>query len=183
MSNRTYLLSGLTALLLAVSACATNDQAASRTAGQTVDDSVLATRAKTALVQNDATKARNIDVTVYKGDVQLNGFVDSASEKQSAEATVKGIAGVKTVHNNLQVQPTDRTAGRVVDDAVITTKVKAALIADERTKAYQIQVTTKQGKVQLGGFVDSNDAKNAAAEVAMSIAGVKSVNNALEVKG
>ena len=52
-------------------------------------------------------------------------------------------------------------AGRVVDDSVITGKVKAALVADPTTKAHQISVETFKGVVQLSGFVDSSEAKAA----------------------
>lgn len=167
-------------LLLAVSACtATNTQ---RTAGQTVDDSVLLGRVKAALVRDDTTKARDINVDVYRGVVQLNGFVDSNGEKMEASKVAKGVEGVRQVRNNLEVRSGDRTAGAVLDDGVITAKVKSALIADSRTKAREINVTTNEGVVQLSGFVDSSTARSAAAEVAGSISGVKSVRNELEVK-
>jgi osmotically-inducible protein OsmY len=77
---------------------------------------------------------------------------------------------------------TDRTAGQVIDDSVLTGKVKSALIADSRTKAYQINVTTKEGVVYLNGVVDSAAAKMAATEVAQSIEGVKAVDNELSAK-
>jgi len=171
---------GLAALMLGAGACSST--ATQRSTGQTVDDSVLTARAKAALIENKDTKAHNINVEVYKGEVQLNGFVASSQEKAAAAATVKRVDGVTGVRNNLQVQTTQRSGGEAVDDALITTKVKAALIADSRTKAHQIEVTTKLGQVQLGGFVDSRSAKAAAEEVAGSVMGVKSINNGLEVK-
>jgi osmotically-inducible protein OsmY len=77
---------------------------------------------------------------------------------------------------------TERTAGQVIDDSVLTGKVKTALIADSRTKAYQINVTTKEGVVHLNGVVDSPAAKMAATEVAQSIEGVRAVDNELSAK-
>jgi len=77
---------------------------------------------------------------------------------------------------------TDRTTGEVIDDSVLTGKVKSALIADSRTKAYQINVTTKQGVVYLNGVVDSAAAKLAATEVAQSVQGVRAVDNELSAK-
>lgn len=76
----------------------------------------------------------------------------------------------------------DRTAGRVMDDAAITTKVKAELIGNPDTKAYQINVDTLNGVVSLSGFVDSNSQKQAAETEAKAVAGVKSVENRLMVK-
>jgi osmotically-inducible protein OsmY len=80
------------------------------------------------------------------------------------------------------VPNTDRTTGQVIDDSVLTGKVKSALIADSRTKAYQIHVTTKEGVVHLNGVVDSTAAKMAATEVAQSIEGVRAVDNELSAK-
>lgn len=74
------------------------------------------------------------------------------------------------------------TAGRVIDDSVITGKVKSALIADSTTKAYQIEVETYQGTVQLSGFVDSAEARRRAVEVARNVEGVKNVKNSLELR-
>lgn len=73
-------------------------------------------------------------------------------------------------------------AGRVVDDSVITGKVKAALIADSTTKAHQIEVETFKGTVQLSGFVDSADARSRAVELARQVEGVKAVKNSLELR-
>ena len=73
-------------------------------------------------------------------------------------------------------------AGRVVDDSVITGKVKAALVADPTTKAHQISVETFQGVVQLSGFVDTTEARSRATQVAQQVEGVKNVKNDLELR-
>ena len=154
-----------------------------KTAGEQLDDTVITTKVKTSLIANPTTKARQIDVEVFRGTVQLNGFVDNAGEKTEAERVARGVDGVSKVQNNLAVRPGGAaTAGDVVDDATITAKVKTALAGDPRTKAHQVNVAASQGVVQLSGFVDSAAAKSAAAEVARSVAGVKSVRNELEVK-
>lgn len=77
---------------------------------------------------------------------------------------------------------TTQGTGEYVDDAAITTKVKAAILMDSSLKVMQINVETFKGEVQLSGFVDS--AKNAtkAAEVARGVKGVESVKNDLIVK-
>jgi osmotically-inducible protein OsmY len=74
------------------------------------------------------------------------------------------------------------TAGEYVDDAMITTKVKAAIVNDARLSAFDINVETNQGVVQLNGFVDSQADINEAAEVAQRVEGVKSVENNLQLK-
>lgn len=181
MKKTNLLLNGLLAATVALGAgCASQD--GHRSTGQALDDTGTASRVKAALIQNPTTKARDINVEVNRGVVQLAGFVDSAQEKDEASRVAKSVNGVQSVRNDLKVQPSNRTAGEVIDDAMITGKVKAALIGDSRTKAYQINVETKEGVVELGGFVDSAAAKTAASEVARGISGVKQVRNDLELK-
>ncbi|HEX7013464.1 MAG TPA: BON domain-containing protein [Steroidobacteraceae bacterium] len=75
-----------------------------------------------------------------------------------------------------------QNAGRVADDSVITAKVKSALAADPTTKAHQINVETFQGKVQLSGFVDDDEARRRASQIAQDIEGVREVKNSLQVR-
>ncbi|MGB5103483.1 MAG: BON domain-containing protein [Steroidobacteraceae bacterium] len=76
---------------------------------------------------------------------------------------------------------TQQSAGEVIDDSVLTAKVKVALIEDPVTKAGQINVETYRGVVQLGGFVDNAQQKAQATNVARSVTGVKEVRNDLRV--
>jgi len=72
--------------------------------------------------------------------------------------------------------------GEFIDDALITTKVKAALVADPVVKASEVKVKTYKDVVQLSGFVDSPDAVRRATEVARNVNGVREVINDLVVK-
>ena len=99
-------------------------------------------------------------------------------------ATFVSLAAVGC-HSTDERGSAERTAsnvGRVVDDSVITGKVKAALIADPTTKAHQIEVETFKGTVQLSGFVDDAEARRRAGEVAKNIEGVKDVKNSLTLR-
>jgi hyperosmotically inducible protein len=166
---------------LAVAACASTRT--QKSAGEQVDDSITTGRVKAALIADPTTKAHQIDVETFKGTVQLNGFVDTAASKERAGEVARGTKGVTKVQNNLTVK-TDgtRTAGEVVDDGAITAKVKAALAGDSRTKAHQVNVETRDGVVQLSGFVDSSEAKSTAEDLARAVDNVKSVDNELSVK-
>jgi osmotically-inducible protein OsmY len=92
------------------------------------------------------------------------------------------LVGCTSTDERGAVENTAANAGRVVDDSVITGKVKSALIADPTTKAHQIEVETFQGKVQLSGFVDSNEARTRATEIAKTVDGVKDVKNSLQLR-
>jgi len=66
------------AIMVVLAGCAGN--ATERSTGQYVDDKTISTKVKTALINDEQVKARNIDVETYKGVVALSGFVDSSSE-------------------------------------------------------------------------------------------------------
>ena len=72
--------------------------------------------------------------------------------------------------------------GEYVDDTVITTKVKAAILNEPTLKSAEVNVETFKGVVQLSGFVSSKDAENKAVVVARAVAGVKSVKDDMRVK-
>ena len=72
--------------------------------------------------------------------------------------------------------------GEYVDDSVITTKVKAAILGEPSLKVAEINVETFKGVVQLSGFVTSTALANKAVEIAGKVSGVKSVKNDMRVK-
>jgi hyperosmotically inducible protein len=84
--------------------------------------------------------------------------------------SAKGTAGEKT-----------QSAGDYIDDAAITTKVKAALLNEPTLSASRIDVTTTQGIVKLSGTVDSEQGISRARELAGNQQGVKSVTTDLSV--
>ncbi len=78
--------------------------------------------------------------------------------------------------------PTHEGTGQYVDDAVITSKVKYAVLSEETLKSSEINVETYKGIVQLTGFVSSEKDILKAVEVATAIKGVKSVKNDMRLK-
>ena len=78
--------------------------------------------------------------------------------------------------------PAGRSAGEVVDDSAITTKVKAALFGDDTLSGFAIAVKTFEGQVTLTGAVDNTRQRTRASEIARSVTGVRSVNNLLNIK-
>ena len=174
-------LTAILAVLAVASACsATRTQ---ESAGEVIDDSVLTSKVKIALIDDPITKAGQINVETYRGVVQLGGFVDNTQQKEQATKVARSITGVKEVRNDLRVSTKpDATAGQNVDDSMLTATVKAKLTEDSTTKAYQINVGTQKGVVQLTGFVDSTTMKARAGELARAVDGVKDVRNDLEIR-
>jgi hyperosmotically inducible protein len=166
---------------MAVVACASTRT--TKSPGEQIDDSVTTGRVKAALIADPTTKAHQIDVETFKGTVQLNGFVDSSASKERATEVARNTKGVTAVRNNLTVRTDSGPSGSErVDDAAITAKVKTALAGDARVRAHQVNVETREGVVQLSGFVDTSEAKQTAEELARSVDHVKSVDNEIDVK-
>ena len=78
-------------------------------------------------------------------------------------------------------RPSSPMAGRTIEDTSITTKVRAALIADKGIKSTDIDVDTEQGTVTLTGRVPDAAQVERAAQVARGVEGVKTVTNKLTV--
>lgn len=77
--------------------------------------------------------------------------------------------------------PAYESNAEAVDDATITANVKAALLQDPATRASNIAVNTIHGRVDLTGFVNSRDQGDEATHDARQVAGVRSVNNELQI--
>lgn len=85
---------------------------------------------------------------------------------------------IKAVANNDRAK-----AGKYIDDAWITTKVKAQLLKEVKLKGLDVSVETQQGTVVLTGSVATPEQVNQAERIAASVEGVKGVRNELQVKG
>lgn len=78
--------------------------------------------------------------------------------------------------------PAGRTGGEVVDDATISSKVKAKLYEENVLRGIAISVDTFEGNVTLTGAVDTREQKDRAEDIAKSVYGVRKVNNLIMLK-
>lgn len=74
------------------------------------------------------------------------------------------------------------TVGQYVDDATITTRVKARFADDPQVNAMRIKVETLKGTVELSGFAVSEDEKDRAAQIARQVPDVNQVRNSILVR-
>lgn len=72
--------------------------------GEYVDDTVITTKVKTAIFNEDTLKTFQINVKTYQGVVQLSGFVDSGKSVSKAGEVARRVVGVKEVKNDLIVK-------------------------------------------------------------------------------
>jgi osmotically-inducible protein OsmY len=80
------------------------------------------------------------------------------------------------------VQRGQETVGAYVDDAAITTSVKARFVEDKTVDAGAIKVETLNGTVMLSGFAKNAAERNMAEDIPTTVTGVKSDNNSIAVR-
>jgi hyperosmotically inducible protein len=174
-------------MTISIAACskpvdATGAPAPSITVGTEIDDSVVTTRVKSALIGDADIKSFDIKVETRKGEVMLSGFVDNQTQSDRAMTLTRSVEGVKTIDNKVILKAGTTTVGNKLDDSVVTTKVKTALIADTSIKSLDIMVVTRKGEVQLSGFVNNQGQIDRAVEVAKGVEGVTKVGNDMSIK-
>jgi hyperosmotically inducible protein len=155
---------------------------ASTSVGTQIDDTVVTTKVKSALFSEPDIKSFDLKVETRKGAVQLSGFVDNQAQIDRAITATRGVEGVRSVENHISLKGASATVGNAVDDRIITTKVKSALLADPNVKSFDIAVVTRKGEVQLSGFVDSQTQIDRAIAIAHKVDGVTSVGNEMSIK-
>lgn len=72
--------------------------------GEHIDDSVITTKVKTALLSDPEVSGMDINVTTFKGRVQLNGLVNNAQQIDQAARLAREVGGVMAVENNLSIK-------------------------------------------------------------------------------
>ncbi|HSB43574.1 MAG TPA: BON domain-containing protein [Nitrospira sp.] len=146
------------------------------------NDAYVTAKTKIALFADARVKGSEINVETNQGAMMLRGKVDSDTAKQAAEGIAKGIDGVKSVKNDLQVvAPAKREAIDDKDEA-ITKRVNEQISKDPSLTKAGIHAQTNAGVVSLSGEVQDLMSSAQASSIAWQVPGVKSVKNDLTVK-
>jgi osmotically-inducible protein OsmY len=142
-----------------------------------VSDPSLQDAIMQALADNPRVHPDEIAVqTDAYGDVVLRGTVGSIVQRAEAARTTRGVPGVRDVDDQLRV----RLMG--IDgqaDADTEAAVLAALIADDRLHASDIDVEARAGTVTMRGVVEIASQRDRAERVALGVGGVSHVDNRL----
>ena len=122
------------------------------------------------------------------GDAKKTCVKDAKAAETLAKADTPAAMPAPAANKSVTEKPSassakKESAGAYVDDAAITTKVKAAILEESSLKSAEINVETYKGIVQLSGFVSSRAAIDKAVAVARGVKGVTSVKNDMTVKG
>ena len=180
--NTRYFLTLCTALVIGGALITGSAHAVNKADEKTpITDAWLTSKTKIALFADARVKGSEINVETSQGLVMIRGKVDSDEAKQAAEGITKGINGVKSVKNELQiVAPAKREW--MNDDASITIRVIAKIAKDYALSVAGIHAETNAGVVSLSGEVSSLMTSAQASWTVWQVPGVKSVKNDLTVK-
>ena len=161
-----------------------NEASGSRTPGTYIDDFVLdiAVVERTIRKSDKRFKGSHIAVEVFDGDILLVGQVPSENLKEKAAIETRKLktANHSKVYNYLQVAPPTTLLART-NDAYITTKIKAKLIASgltakNDTPNRKIKVLTEDGTVYLMGIINESNSDSITSLV-KSVYGVRQIVN------
>jgi hypothetical protein len=104
MKKRNIVIHFLVVLMLIATFAACAATRTQSSTGEYVDDSVITTKVKSLLAEDDFLKSFEISVESFKGTVQLSGFVNSQKAVDKAGEIVRSVKGVKSIKNNLIVK-------------------------------------------------------------------------------
>ncbi len=117
----------------------------------------------------------NITVSVEGNSVILDGKVRSYYALRAAENDAYTVMGVKTVNNNLAVEPPGNH--QELSDLEIRESIKSVMVWNGQIDSTDLDITVNDGIVELNGSVYSYHEKMLATDIAMSVNGVKEVRN------
>jgi osmotically-inducible protein OsmY len=104
MKERNIVIHCLVLLMLIASFAACASSRTSESTGEYVDDSVITTKVKALLAEDDFLRSFQISVETYRGIVQLSGFVNSQQTVDKAGQIARSVKGVTSVKNSLIVK-------------------------------------------------------------------------------
>jgi hyperosmotically inducible periplasmic protein len=204
---KTWILSGILVLCLALGFMAGCNENSSRAeqkenpnqvgATETRSDTAITAELKGKITDSELLDNTDISVETNNGVATLTGAVATEAQKAHAEELAKNTKGVTSVDNKLVVNP-EKSKGIVgnaeekakegyseskdaLSNARITSEVKLKFAADDTVKALNIDVDTNNGVVTLNGTVNSKKELNQAVQLAKSVDGVKHVKSNLTI--
>lgn len=167
-------LTGCTGLVSATTDEPIQSDPGSRSLGNVIDDQWIETKAVVnARKSHPLLEHAHIVAVSYNGVILLAGQVPTAEARTAAAEAASRIKNVRRVHNELSIGPNSSLVARS-SDALITSKVKAKLVANRNVDGTAIKVVTEHGVVYMMGLVDRATAEHAS-RITQSTGGVQKV--------
>ena len=150
-----------------------------RTPGNYIDDELIELQVLGTIYQGEEMSSQtHINATSFNGFVLLTGEAPGDSLRARATEIARNVPGVRAVQNEIALMAPSTLVERA-SDALVTGKVKVALLGDEEINATQVKVVTERGIVYLMGLLRQAEADRVT-EIVRRVAGVRSVVKLME---
>ena len=149
-----------------------------RTSGTVLEDETIEIKAASRIRENIGDRV-HVNVTSYNRQVLLTGEVPSAQDKQLVEKIVTGVENARNIVNELAVMGNSTLTQRS-SDALVTTRVRAALVDDKDLYANAYKIVTERGTVYVQGRVTKREADRGT-EIIRNVQGVQRLVRIFEI--
>jgi len=146
-----------------------------------VSDAYITSATKLKLMADARVPGLDVNVDTYGSEVTLFGMVPTKEAKTLAEEIARGVAGVRSVKNELQVVPEKRKDAVQAADGEIEKRVENAIEHNDSLQDADIEVEVSNGVARLTGTVERPEQRMTAAVVAREAAGVRAVQEELRI--
>jgi osmotically-inducible protein OsmY len=102
LTTRSLVAAALLGMAITTVGCAGSPT--TKSTGDVIDDTTIATKVKAKLIDDPVVKASNIQVETFKGTVQLSGFAATQAEADRAVQLARETTGVKSVKNDIRIK-------------------------------------------------------------------------------
>lgn len=152
-----------------------------RTSGAYIDDEVIEWKILDALDEDEQIREQtHVNTVSFNGIVLVTGEVSNETLRARAIDLIRGVAGVRQVHDETSVAAPSSFMSRS-GDSWITTKVKSALMIEDADMGASTKVVTEKGVVYLMGIVSPEEADKLT-DIARRVGGVQKVVKVFEYK-
>ena len=145
-----------------------------------VKDSWITTKSTIVLLTMDGFSVNGANVDTINGKVTIHGKVATAADRTKAEQTVRGVDGVKSVKNLLQVVPAKAMMATISTDAEVKDRVEASLKTDAKMDNVKV-ASVNSGVVLLSGKAEDINQSLRAIQNAYTVTGVHRVASEITV--
>ena len=136
-----------------------------------ISDRALGSEIAQALLEDPVTELYDLNLEVHDGIVTISGRVQSWVEKQLTLLVIKGVKGVREVHDAVKIDPTEHRS-----DQAMTAEIGRSLASDVWINAESIEVSVKDGIATLSGTVFTDAQKSRSTHLSW-VYGITEVDN------
>lgn len=169
-------------LVAALTACEASGNQLTNRAGTVVKDAYLVAAVRAKLVGIDADSTTDVRVDVNHGIVTLGGRARSSRERAQYVAAAQSISGVRSVRDDMSVDPHLRGISERARDAALAVRVSAAIASQAGGNVFHVSPQVRDGIVTLHGTVPSLSVERTIVHTTEHLSGVRGVVNELVIR-